>query len=131
MEKLTRKSGIDNVGDIHWGSRLCVLYRNEDELINIIVPYFKDGLKNNEFCLWITSSPLFKVNIENELKKYITCLNKYPGEWSNKDSSPYRMVFGRRFLRRTKDDKKWNAELKQTSGGYFKGLGGFWFKLAG
>jgi len=35
-----------------WGSHLCVFYKGRDELTEALVPYFKAGLENNEFCLW-------------------------------------------------------------------------------
>jgi PAS domain S-box-containing protein len=53
-----RKSGIDIIGDIPWGTHFCQFYQTKDDLINILVPYFKAGLENNEFCMWITSEPL-------------------------------------------------------------------------
>ena len=72
-----RKSGIDVIGDIHRGSRLCIFYRNVNDLLDIIVPYFNAGLKNNEFCLWITSKPLEKETAEEALRKHIACYDRY------------------------------------------------------
>ncbi len=46
------------MGDIPWGTHLCQFYQDKQDLIDILVPYFKAGLENNEFCLWITSEPL-------------------------------------------------------------------------
>jgi len=31
---------------------------NKEDLIDTLVPYFKTGLENNEFCVWILSEPL-------------------------------------------------------------------------
>ncbi|MFH1645203.1 MAG: MEDS domain-containing protein, partial [Candidatus Omnitrophota bacterium] len=53
-----RKSGIDVVGDISWGTHFCIFYNTAKDLIDILVPYFEEGLKNNEFCMWITADPL-------------------------------------------------------------------------
>lgn len=58
MEDVLRYSGIDITGDIPWGTHFCQLYQTKEDLIDILVPYFKAGLENNEFCIWITSPPL-------------------------------------------------------------------------
>jgi hypothetical protein len=60
-----RKTGIDIIGDAPWGTHFCQFYQTKEDLIDILVPYFKAGLENNEFCMWITSEPLS----ENEAKK--------------------------------------------------------------
>ncbi|PIX27264.1 MAG: hypothetical protein COZ67_03210, partial [Chloroflexi bacterium CG_4_8_14_3_um_filter_45_15] len=39
--------------------------------IEILVPYFKAGLENNEFCMWITSEPLQVEEAKAALKKAV------------------------------------------------------------
>jgi signal transduction histidine kinase/PAS domain-containing protein len=46
------------VGNIQWGTHFCQFYRTRDDLVDILVPYFKAGLENNEYCMWVTSDPL-------------------------------------------------------------------------
>jgi hypothetical protein len=46
-----RVSGIDVVGNVAWGTHTCHLYQTKEDLLDILVPYFKAGLTNNEFCL--------------------------------------------------------------------------------
>lgn len=53
----TRKSGIDVLGNVPWGTHFCVFYETQKDLIDMLVPYFKAGLENNEFNLWIISDP--------------------------------------------------------------------------
>jgi hypothetical protein len=77
MEKEGRKSGIDIIGDVPWGARICLFYQNTEELIDILVPYFKAGLKNNEACLWITSESLDKEAAEKALRRTLFNLDKY------------------------------------------------------
>jgi PAS domain S-box-containing protein len=77
MEKERRKSGINIIGDILWGARICLFYRNTEELINILVPYFKAGLENNEACLWITSESLDKEAATKALRRSLSNLDKY------------------------------------------------------
>ncbi len=58
MEERTRNTGIDVIGDAPWGTHFCQFYRTKQDLIDILVPYFKAGLESNEFCMWVTSEPL-------------------------------------------------------------------------
>lgn len=58
MGEKFRKTGIDIIGDARWGTHFCQFYQTKEDLIDILVPYFKAGLQNNEFCIWVTSEPL-------------------------------------------------------------------------
>jgi len=53
-----RKSGISSIGDTPWGSHICQFYETKEDLLRFLIPYFKAGLKNNEFCMWVTSEPV-------------------------------------------------------------------------
>jgi PAS domain S-box-containing protein len=58
MQAALRKTGIGSLGSVPWGTHFCQLYQTREDLLDILVPYFKAGLENNEYCLWITSAPL-------------------------------------------------------------------------
>ena len=58
MQEEMRHSGIDVIGSVPWGTHFCQFYQTKQDLVDILVPYFKAGLENNEFCMWITSEPL-------------------------------------------------------------------------
>ncbi len=58
MSQELRKTGLEIVGDVPWGTHFCQFYQTDQDLLDILVPYFTEGLKNNEFCMWITSEPL-------------------------------------------------------------------------
>jgi PAS domain S-box-containing protein len=53
-----RHSGIEVLGDLSWGSHFCNFFESKEDLLQILIPYFKAGLQNNEFCLWVTSDPI-------------------------------------------------------------------------
>ncbi|MDD4250437.1 MAG: MEDS domain-containing protein, partial [Methanosarcina sp.] len=55
MVESLRKSGIDVIGDIPWGTHFCQFYQTKEDLMDILVPYFRAGLENNEFCMWVVS----------------------------------------------------------------------------
>ena len=76
-DKTYRKSGIDIIGDIPWGTHLCQFYKTREDLTDILVPYFKAGLENNEFCMWVCWDPLRKKQAEKSLGKVLKNLNDY------------------------------------------------------
>jgi len=57
-ETVKRKTGIEIIGDMPWGTHFCQFYRTPQDLLDTLVPYFKAGLENNEYCMWVTSEPL-------------------------------------------------------------------------
>ncbi|NQT83166.1 MEDS domain-containing protein [bacterium] len=77
MEKQLRESGIPVIGDVPWGTHFCQFYHTRQDLIDILVPYFKAGLENNEFCMWVTSEPLRVEDARRALKKVVKNLDTY------------------------------------------------------
>src|SRR5258708_658795 len=51
-----RHTGISVIGDVPWGTHFCYFYETKDDLLDTLTPYFKAGLENKEFCLWIISN---------------------------------------------------------------------------
>jgi DNA-binding CsgD family transcriptional regulator len=66
------------VGDVPWGSHFCVFYETKKDLLDVLVPYFNTGLRNNEFCLWIVASYEFLNVTEatNALRKSIPSVDR-------------------------------------------------------
>jgi PAS domain S-box-containing protein len=77
IEKPNRSSGIEIIGEVPRGTRICLFYHDTGELLDIMVPFFRAGLKNNECCLWITSGPIDKEAARKALGKAIYNLDKY------------------------------------------------------
>ena len=71
MREKLRKTAIDIIGDVPWGTHFCLFYQSKEDLIDILVPYFKAGLQNNEFCMWITSEPLNVEEAKKSLKRVV------------------------------------------------------------
>jgi PAS domain S-box-containing protein len=69
MEEKLRKSGIDIVGDVPWGTHFCQLYQTKEDLMDILLPYFRAGLENNECCIWVTSEPLDSEEVKEALRR--------------------------------------------------------------
>lgn len=47
-------SGLTSIPHLQWGSHLAHFFGSGDDLRDVLVPYFKAGLENNERCLWVT-----------------------------------------------------------------------------
>lgn len=77
VNERVRLSGIDVIGDIPWGTHICQFYESAEDLINILVPYFQSGLKNNEMCIWVTAEPLGVAEAREALEKEVDDLEHY------------------------------------------------------
>ncbi len=76
MEK-HRKTWSDFVNDISLGAHFCMFYQTKDDLVDILAPYFKAGLENNERCIWITSKPLKTRDAKASLKAVVRNLDDH------------------------------------------------------
>ena len=72
-----REFGIDFADAIPWGTHLCQFFETKQDLIDILVPYFVEGLRSNEFCMWVTSPPLEVVEAKEALNKAVPDLDEY------------------------------------------------------
>jgi len=77
MEAKLRKTSIEVVGNVPWGTHFCQFYQTKEDLIDTLVPYFKAGLEDNEFCMWITSKPLNAAEARKALQKKVRNLDDY------------------------------------------------------
>lgn len=75
----TRDSGIDIIGQVSWGMHFCQFYQEKEDLMDIFIPYFKAGLENREFCIWVISSLLGVDEAKAVLKKFIPESEDYIG----------------------------------------------------
>ena len=66
-----RKSGIEFVGGVPWGTRFCQFYQTKQDLIDILVPYFAEGLRNNEFCVWVAFEPLRVDEAQEAMQRHL------------------------------------------------------------
>jgi DNA-binding CsgD family transcriptional regulator len=46
-----RDTGLRAIGRVPWGSHFCIFYETKQDLLDILVPYFKSGVQNNELCV--------------------------------------------------------------------------------
>jgi PAS domain S-box-containing protein len=75
--KKIRKTGIPIIGNVPWGTHFCLFYQKKDDLIDVLVPFFKAGLESNEFCMWVTSEPLGREEAENAMRKAVPNFDRF------------------------------------------------------
>ncbi|MGA2059381.1 MAG: MEDS domain-containing protein [Thermoguttaceae bacterium] len=71
------RTGIDVIGDVPWGTHFCQFYQTKQDLVDILVPYFREGLHLNELCMWITSEPLNVDDAKAALRQAVPDLDNY------------------------------------------------------
>ncbi|MEN6466185.1 MAG: MEDS domain-containing protein, partial [Syntrophaceae bacterium] len=72
-----RRTGIEITGDVPWGTHFCMFYSSKEDLLDILIPYFRAGLEGGEFCMWITSKPLTKNAAQTAMRKAMPGFDKY------------------------------------------------------
>ena len=76
MASALRRTGITVVGDVPWGTHFCQFYETKDDLLNTVVPYFKAGLEDGEFCVWVVSEPVSEEEAWSALKQVVPDLDR-------------------------------------------------------
>jgi PAS domain S-box-containing protein len=46
-----------SLSDLPWGAHVCQFYASRQDLLEIVVPYFRAGLARRERCLWVVADP--------------------------------------------------------------------------
>ncbi len=77
MKAEKRDSGIALVGDLPWGSHFCQFYQTKKDLTDVLVPYFRAGLENNELCIWVTSDFVTDDDAFKVMKKGVPGFREY------------------------------------------------------
>jgi hypothetical protein len=72
-----RKTGVEVVGDMPWGTHFCLFYETRADLLETVVCYCKAGLENQEFCLWVVAEPLTVAEARQALKLAVPDLDQY------------------------------------------------------
>lgn len=72
-----RTTGIKVLGDVPWGTHFCQFYRDKQDLVEVLVPYFRAGLEHNELCMWVAGGPLGVEEARAALTAAVDNLDEY------------------------------------------------------
>jgi C4-dicarboxylate-specific signal transduction histidine kinase len=118
----TRKSGIEGVGDMSWGTHVCLFYETKEDLLDALVPYCKTGLDSQEFCLWVVAEPLTIEEATDALKAAVPDLDRYLADLSIEilSASDWYLQGGTFDLKRVTDG--WHEKLARASARGYAGV---------
>jgi signal transduction histidine kinase/PAS domain-containing protein len=77
-----RKTGVDVVGDMPWGTHFCLFYETTADLLETSVSYCKAGLESQEFCLWVIAEPLAVEEATRALQRAVPDLDRFLADHS-------------------------------------------------
>ncbi len=117
-----RNTGISVVGDMAWGTHFCHFYDSKQDLLDTLVPYFKAGLDNKEFCVWVIADPLTKEEAWNALRKGVPDLDRHLADQSIEMfvGEEWYLKNGRFNLKRI--TSAWNEKLEQALARGYAGM---------
>jgi DNA-binding CsgD family transcriptional regulator len=70
-----RPTGIRVMGDMPWGSHICLFYETKADLLDANAVYIKAGLDSNEYCVWAISEPITEDEAWTVLRREIPDLD--------------------------------------------------------
>jgi len=117
-----RKTGVDVVGDVPWGTHFCLFYETLMDLLEPLVSYCKAGLESQEFCLWAVAAPLTGEEVTHALKRAVPDFDRYLNDQS------IEIVLARDwYLQDGRFDQKrvtggWNEKLARASARGYAGV---------
>jgi DNA-binding CsgD family transcriptional regulator len=117
-----RKTGIEPVGEMPWGTHFCLFYETTEDLLDAVIPYFKAGLERNEFCVWAVSEPLTVEEATQALRQAI------PSSDQHRLDSSFEIFPARKwYLEGNKVDMEritagWNEKLQTALARNFQGI---------
>jgi hypothetical protein len=71
MEVKVGKTAIDVAGDVPLGTHFCQFCQTKEDLTDLLIPYFKAGPENNEFCMPVTSEASSPKEAKEPLEKQV------------------------------------------------------------
>ena len=69
-------AGLKAIPSLEWGTHVAHFFGSGDELSDVLVPYFKAGLKNNEQCLWVTGQAFDAEQARSALRSVVPDLDQ-------------------------------------------------------
>ena len=76
MNGQTQCLGLDAIEELPWGTHFCQFYQPPQDLLEVLVGYFQQGLRNNEFCMWVMSEPLGVDEAKHALRTVVPDLDE-------------------------------------------------------
>jgi len=93
-----RRKGVSLPGAMPRGTHVCIYYESIDDLVDtVVVPFFRIGLENNEFCVWVPSKLLTLEQSRTALGRHIPNFNRHLAAGDMKIVSDGGFISGEQF----------------------------------
>ena len=122
MPTALRNTGIEPVGDMPWGTHFCHFYETRDDLLDTLLPFFKAGLENAEFCAWVVSEPLTAEGVWQALDRTIPGLDRYVSDNSIEVLSARDVYLAGGEIDLHRIIANWNDKLKRALSRGYQGI---------
>ena len=122
MVQELRTSGIGVVGDMRWGTHFCHFYETRQDLLETLVSYFKAGLENNEFCVWVISEPLTEEEARTALRQAVPSFDQDEYDRSLDLILAREWYLDQGLLNLSRVTDGWNAKLDQALARGYDGM---------
>jgi len=80
LKRALTPTGIDILGNVPWGTHVGVFYETKQDFLEIVIPYFRAGLENKEFCLWIFPPSMAQQEALEALKRGVPDFDRHLSE---------------------------------------------------
>ncbi|HEY5723499.1 MAG TPA: MEDS domain-containing protein [Allosphingosinicella sp.] len=117
-----RPTGIEPIGELPWGSHICMFYETGEDLIEANVEYFGAGLGGNEYCVWGLSEPLTEEQARRALRLAIPEADRRLEEGAIELIPDYRSYLGRNGFDPKQIAGHWVQKLAEARARGFEGL---------
>ena len=117
-----RKTGISVIGEVRWGTHFCYFYETKQDLLETLVLYFKAGLENKEFCLWVVSRALTVEEAKRALGQAVPDLDRHFAEGGLEIHGHDEWYLGGGRWDAQRVLQSWREKLNQTSANGHAGL---------
>jgi two-component system response regulator AtoC len=117
-----RNTGISVVGDMPWGTHFCHFYDSNQDLLDTLVPYFKAGLEDKEFCIWVIAAPLTKEEARNALQLVVPDLDRHFADRSIEMFLGEEWYLENDTFNLDRVTNAWNKQLKQALARGYEGM---------
>ena len=77
-----RKTGIDVVAEIGWGTHCCLFHETKGDLLDTVVSYCKAGLEGHEFCLWVVAASVTEEDATGALRHVVPDIDRHIADGS-------------------------------------------------
>jgi DNA-binding CsgD family transcriptional regulator len=112
------------VTDLAWGTHLCMFFQTTEDVLEALTPFFKTGLEDGEYCIWVVSGKLTKERAIAALRQAMPDLDRYlaKGSLDIIPADKWYLQGGR--LDQQRVIRGWHQRLRQAEARGYTGLRG-------